>query len=211
MIRASLLISLAESAVQSYFLFMRMYFDKERILTDMIELPASVLICLLLYILLHFKYRSKPETFIYSVGFSSCCYISYFSGERIAEILSRSSYTMSPYTVFIHMLLFILVFYSYAALCECKGKPDKVTSFLLAVTGIFFAGLTLSELFLSEFLSMAFPFAAICLPLFGIYFIWCLAVKKAIFSVRIFSWSMFWTSLGIFAAAIYYAIGAHPF
>ena len=212
-IRTSLLIALADSAIQSYWLniFICMCIMGKDELTSMIELPASVFICLVIYILLYHKYGSKPEIFIYSVGFSSCCYVSYFFGERLAEILSRSSYTMSPYTVFIHMLLFILVFYSYAALCECKGIPDRITSFLLAVTGVFFVGSALSELVLSEFLSMAFPLAAICLPLFGTYFICCLVLKKAILSVRIFSWSMFWTSLCIFAVSIYHAIGAHPF
>lgn len=191
-IRASLLIALAEGAVQSYLLIFMLYInggDYRRITMIETELMACVLICFVLYLFLYRMYGSKPETFIYSVGFLSCCYATCLFNERLAEVLIPS-YIRSPYTVFIHMLLFISVFYSHASLCECNGKPDKTSSLFLAVTIIFFTVLAFSE-----FLYVVFPMAMVCLPIFGTYCICCLILKKTILTTRIFSWSMFLMSL----------------
>ena len=137
-------------------------------------------------------YNSKPETFVYSIGFLSCCHQYCFV--FVLAFGNEASHNLPTYIVFVCTLLFVLIFYSYAALCECNGRPDAVTLLLLVVTGTLFTSLSLAEL-----LYYNLPMVTLCLPFFGIYFICCLILKKAILSIRIFSWSMFlmsWWCLG---------------
>ena len=209
-IRASLLIALAECAVLCHWLnyhvymyvnyrYVKGYGSMGTAGTAMAELVSCIFICFILYLFLYFMYASKPETFIYSIGFLSCCHL--FSFVFVFCFGSEASHDLPSYIVFVDTLLFVLVFYSYAALCECNGRPDAVTILFLAVTGTLFTGLSLSEL-----LYYSFPTVTLCLPFFGTYFICCLILKKAILSIRIFSWSMFCLSLVMYLIFVLYVM-----
>ena len=206
-IRTSLLIALAESVVLCYWLNIDAYLSWRYggIGTASADLASCVFICLCLYLFLYRMYGSKLETFIYSICFLSCCHAFCFFTVNLNTSMNTyndlTSYNPPAHIVFIFTLLFVLIFYSYAALCECDGKPDAATFLFLAVTGTLFTVLSLAELLFYNFTTVT-----ICLPLFGTYFICCLLLKKAILSIRIFSWSMFWPSLAMFIIYFMYAI-----
>ncbi|WNY25102.1 hypothetical protein MsAc7_06430 [Methanolapillus millepedarum] len=161
--------------------------------TTLIISDIPFILCIILIIIFNYlfyyvlkkKYNFEANVFFYGIGFTSCCVISIIFIQALLDNPYGKGIDVLLWSI-LYMLSFVLVYYSYAILCQNEKKDHK---FVLRLSiFVFIYSLILSVVEIAYFRP---PVAGILLLLLGLYLFFCLLFEKIRLSVRGFAWVLF--------------------
>lgn len=157
-------------------------------LIPIIFFVSGLILNFILYSVLKKKFNFELSVFLYGIGFTSCCFTAVYYIFRLQGSVEHVE------TTYFYLIPLTILYYSYATMSKnTEKRMSKITLFLIAITAIIFAGLTLFEI-----INYPIPWVSLLLLLFGFYFAYCLIYKKYVVTLQTLPWGPFLFSWGVF-------------
>lgn len=186
-ILSSLLLLLFILNIYSYFFLT--HYQKIWTLIPIIFCVAGLILNFIFYSTLKNKFNFEPSVFLYGVGFTSCFFTAVYYIFRL-----QGSMGEHLGTTYFYLIPLTFLYYTYATMVKNTEKRiSKVTLFLMIVTTVIFAVLTIIEIN-----NYPIPYVGFLLLFFGLYLVYCLIRKKYVLTLQVFAWIPFLVSSSVF-------------